>query len=166
MGNRERNTYVCQAITGALLEMLETRRLDDIGIGEITARAGVSRNSFYRNFRSKDAIVRRQIRTYLGEWKAEVDADDGADPKHLFVLLFEVVERHKDFFLLLRGAGLLYPLQDEFFSSFGPADEDDDVAAYSKAFFAYSTYGFLETWIRRGMRQTAREMGQMLRASE
>lgn len=57
MGNRERNTYVCQAITGALLEMLETRRLDDIGIGEITARAGVSRNSFYRNFRDRKSVV-------------------------------------------------------------------------------------------------------------
>lgn len=50
MGNQERNTYVCNAITEALLEMLKTRSLDSIRIGEITEKAQVSRNSFYRNF--------------------------------------------------------------------------------------------------------------------
>ena len=58
--------------------------------------------------------------------------------------------------------GSLYLLQDEFLRNFGPKNEDDEIAAYSKAFFTYSTYGFLETWIRRGMKRTAREMEQML----
>ena len=165
MGNQERNTYVCNAITDALLEMLKTRSLDSINIGEITEAAGVSRNSFYRNFESKEDIIRQRIRIYLNEWREQGEADHSDDPKQIYYLLFEAAERHKDFFLLLRNAGLLYLLQDEFFRNFGPKDEDDDIAAYSKAFFTYSTYGFLETWIRRGMKRTAQEMEQMLRGA-
>ncbi|MCI6638819.1 MAG: TetR-like C-terminal domain-containing protein [Bilifractor sp.] len=59
-------------------------------------------------------------------------------------------------------AGLLYLLQDEFFMAFGPSDDDNDIAAYSKAFFTYSTFGFLETWIRRGMKESAAEMEALL----
>ncbi|MCI6174844.1 MAG: TetR/AcrR family transcriptional regulator [Clostridiales bacterium] len=162
MGNQERNTFVCHAMTETLLDMLQTRKLNEIGIGELAKKAGVSRNSFYRNFGSKEAILRRRIRTYLDGWKKTADHDKSPDPKHLYALLFYTAEQHRDFFLLLKKAGLLYLLQDEFFAAFGPAEEDDDIAAYSKAFFAYSTFGFLETWIRRGMRQTASEMESLL----
>ena len=70
------------------------------------------------------------------------------------------------FFLILKNADLLYLLQDEFFKNYGPSEEDDEVSAYAKAFFAYSTYGFLETWIKRGMKQTAEEMESMLKNAD
>lgn len=162
MGNQERNSYVCRAITEALLEMLRDRKLHEINIGEITEKAAVSRNSFYRNFTSKEDILRKRIRQYLGEWKACTENESHTEPRHLYALLFYCAERHRDFFLTLKKAGLLYLLQDEFFLSFGPADDDNDLSAYSKAFFAYSTFGFLETWIRRGMKETAPEMEQLL----
>jgi len=162
MGNKERNSYVRNAITDALLEMLKTRDLSAITIGEITEKAQVSRNSFYRNFASKEDIIRQRILTYLNEWRNRMKSEKSADQKHIYFILFDIAEQHKDFFLLLRDTNLLYLLQDEFFKNFGPTDEDNEIAAYSKAFFTYSTYGFLETWIRRGMSRTAKEMKKML----
>ena len=90
----------------ALLEMLKTRSLDSINIGEITEKAQVSRNSFYRNFASKEDIIRQRIMTYLNEWHMQTEAEHFDDPKQIFCLLFEAAEKHKDFFLLLRDAGL------------------------------------------------------------
>ena len=165
MGNQERNTFVINAITGALLDQLQTKPLNSISIGEITAKANVSRNSFYRNFSAKEDIIRLRIRIYLNQWKS-LTSDQNGDPKEIFAQLFTVAEQHKDFFLILKNADLLYLLQDEFFKNFGPAEEDDDFSAYAKAFFAYSTYGFLETWIKRGMKQTAEEMKNMLKNTD
>ncbi len=162
MGNQERNSFVCGAITDALLELLHDKKIQEISIGEITEKAQVSRNSFYRNFTSKEDILRKRIRGYLAEWKKEAEAADNKDPKHLYALLFYRAEYHKEFFLTLKNAGLLYLLQDEFFMAFGPSDDDNDIAAYSKAFFTYSTFGFLETWIRRGMKESAAEMESLL----
>lgn len=166
MGNQERNTYVCNAITEALLNLLKAKRLDSINIGEITEEAQVSRNSFYRNFTSKEDIIRHRIRMYLQEWSSFVESTSNKDPSKIYGQLFSITEQHKDFFLLLKDARLLYLLQDEFFKKFGPAEEDDETAAYTKAFFAYSTYGFLETWIKRGMKQTAEEMENMLKKGD
>lgn len=163
MGNQERNTYVCNAITDTLLDLLKAKRLDSINIGEITEKAQVSRNSFYRNFKSKEDILRHRIRMYLQEWSSFLESTGSNDPSTIYGQLFTITEQHKDFFLLLKDAGLLYLLQDEFFKSFGPGEEDDEAVAYAKAFFAYSTYGFLETWIKRGMKQTAEEMENMLK---
>ena len=166
MGNQERNTYVCNAITEALLEMLKTRSLDSIRIGEITEKAQVSRNSFYRNFASREDIIRQRIMMYLNEWHDRTESEKSEDQRHVYFTLFDIAEQHRDFFLLLHNAGLLYLLQDEFFRNFGPTDEDSEIAAYSKVFFTYSTYGFLETWIKRGMKRSAKEMEAMLAGKE
>ena len=165
MGNMERNTFVINAITEALLDLLQIKSLNSISIGEITTRANVSRNSFYRNFSSKEDIIRLRIRTYLNQWSS-LTSDQNSDPKEIFAQLFTIAEQHKNFFLILKNADLLYLLQDEFFKNYGPSEEDDEVSAYAKAFFAYSTYGFLETWIKRGMKQTAEDMKNMLKNTD
>ena len=165
MGNQEKNTYVINAITEALLDLLQTKPLNSISIGEITTKANVSRNSFYRNFSAKEDIIRLRIRTYLNQWSS-LTSDQNSDPKEIFAQLFTVAEQHKNFFLILKNADLLYLLQDEFFKNYGPSEEDDEVSAYAKAFFAYSTYGFLETWIKRGMKQTAEDMKNMLKNTD
>ena len=57
MNNQDKNTYVKQQITTTLLELLKEKELSDINIGEITKKAQVSRNSFYRNYADKEDII-------------------------------------------------------------------------------------------------------------
>jgi len=61
MNNEDRNHYVKAQITKATLKLLKTKDLADISIGEITETAQVSRVSFYRNYDSKEAIVREKV---------------------------------------------------------------------------------------------------------
>lgn len=58
MNNQDKNTYVKQQITTTLLELLKEKELSDINIGEITKKAQVSRNSFYRNYADKEDIIK------------------------------------------------------------------------------------------------------------
>ena len=44
----------------------------------------------------------------------------------------------------------------------GPTKEDSNVWAYTKAFIAYGTFGWLQAWISRGMQESAEEMTQLL----
>ena len=57
MNNQDKNTYVKRQITNTLLELLKEKELSDINIGEITDKAEVSRNSFYRNYADKEDIT-------------------------------------------------------------------------------------------------------------
>ena len=54
---RKTNEAVIESIILSLTDLLEKKRFDDISIVEIITHAGVSRNSFYRNFKSKDDIL-------------------------------------------------------------------------------------------------------------
>jgi AcrR family transcriptional regulator len=46
-----------EALRGALLSLLETRPLDEIGIREIATEAGIGHATFYRHHPSKDALL-------------------------------------------------------------------------------------------------------------
>lgn len=45
---------------------------------------------------------------------------------------------------------------------FGSSDDGNNIAAYSKAFFSYSTFDFLDTWIRRETKESAVEIIQRM----
>lgn len=55
--NKESNQITKEAIETALLFLLEKKDLQQISISELVKKAGVSRNAFYRNYKSKEEIL-------------------------------------------------------------------------------------------------------------
>lgn len=62
MSNEGRNAYVIRHLTDALLKLLHKKPLQEISISELCAQAGVGRASFYRNFDSKEDILKTYLR--------------------------------------------------------------------------------------------------------
>ena len=60
---QEANEFVKECITTALLQIMEGKDFEAITITELTRKAGVGRVSFYRNFESKEDVIRQ----YLGK---------------------------------------------------------------------------------------------------
>lgn len=56
--NSEKSTFAKECMFLALKQLMEEKPFDEITISEITARAGVSRTTFYRNFNDKRDIIR------------------------------------------------------------------------------------------------------------
>lgn len=61
MSNEGRNAYVIGHITDALLKLLREKPIEAISISELCGLAGIGRASFYRNFNSKEDILRSYI---------------------------------------------------------------------------------------------------------
>ena len=57
VSNKESRKLTREALETALLLLLEKKTLSQITISELVAKAGVSRNAFYRNYKSKEAIL-------------------------------------------------------------------------------------------------------------
>ena len=57
LSNQESRHLTRESLETALLLLLKTKPLSQITISELVARAGVSRNAFYRNYKSKEAIL-------------------------------------------------------------------------------------------------------------
>ena len=159
MSNEGRNAYVVEQLTGALLELLREKPLADISISELCEQAGVGRASFYRNFQEKEDILRTYIYHLFKEWTGRLG--DGAPLDRLILAMFTHFEGRRDFYALLNERGLTGLLKDVILELCGFRPDQEAKAAYASAFAAYSLYGWVEVWFRRGMRESAAEMAAL-----
>lgn len=71
----ELNLEVKNAIAKALFLLLKEKSLTDITIKELVIKAGVARASFYRNFKTKEAVIQFYLNQILNDYKAKYKAD-------------------------------------------------------------------------------------------
>lgn len=160
--NEARNRYVVEGITNSMLKFLKDRPIAEISISEICQDAAVGRTSFYRNFETKEDIIKNHIRTLMTRWQEAYEADSRGSNAELYGSLFAYLKEYDDFFLLLKKRGLLYLFLEVYKERNGASAEDDNMWAYTKSFIAYGTYGWIEEWINRGMQESAEGMAKML----
>ena len=162
MNNIEKNTYVKKQITNALLSLLKSKELKDISISEVTSAAGVSRVSFYRNYKEKEDILREYIKRQLTNWMNDNNKQDSSGDESLGNI-FAYLTEYKDIYLLLSRRNLLYLLKDIIMETFGPKPDHRDFDAYTAAFVANGIYGWIEEWFIRGMQESGEEMTILLK---
>lgn len=162
--NEARNAYVTEHITDSVLKLLQEKPLNEISVSEIVNDAGVGRTSFYRNFNTKEDVVTSHIRNLIGEWSREYKASGNDSNAELYGSLFKHLKDHAGFYLLLKQRNLMHLFLEAFLEKNGPTGKDPNMWAYTKAFVAYGTYGWIGEWITRGMQESAETMAKLLSA--
>ncbi len=158
-----KNTYAIKHLTDALLALLQTMPLADISICTLCDTAGVSRASFYRNFETKEDILRTYLHHFFQNW-SDAQEKNGSLPLHETLgSLFAYLEQHKAFFLLLQRREQTVLMKDAVISICGPKPEQEKTEAYAKAYVAYTLYGWIEVWLQRGMRESAAEIAALFK---
>lgn len=165
MKEKQTFSYVKEQMTLALLDLMEENQFNDISITAITKKACVGRASFYRNFATKEDIIQQYLSVLLGNWKQEFESSGETEPTKLFTSLFEHLKRNSRTYLLLHENHLLYFLLDYIKSECGPRPGHTSRIAYQHAFFAYGLYGWIEEWIKRGMKESPENMGKLVEAT-
>ena len=164
--SNDKNTYVKRRITAALLELLKEKKLSDISITELTAKAEVGRVSFYRNFDSKEAILKEESDRLILEWGRLYESDPNSSPETLFPSLFDFYREHREFYMTLYRAGMSSVMMETILQTIKITPEMANLEAYLKSFWAYGIYGWLIEWIKRGMRENGRELTELFRLAK
>ena len=86
--------------------------LGEISICELCSGAGVGRTSFYRNFESKEDILKAYIRQLFLDWTEKWEKEAECPVEELVRRIFSHVEEHRVFYSLLNERGLVYLLKD------------------------------------------------------
>lgn len=162
MNNQDKNTYVKQQITTALLELLKDKELSEIKIGEITTKANVSRNSFYRNYTDKEDIIKKYVYHLLSVWDKEWKKMNSDSNAKLFGQLFMYLKQHDKTIILIQKRGLFHLFKESYLSIWGPTETMDNMAAYTVVFIANGVLGWIEEWLKRGMCESAETMSSLL----
>ena len=110
------NAQVIHSITDTLLSLLKTQMMEEIRIVDLVRLAGVSRNSFYRNFKDKDDVLRHYISEVTDIWyqKANLDFLSYKKDYQFFIPLLHYLHEHRDLASILIRNGKLILLKEEF----------------------------------------------------
>ena len=163
MSNEGRNAYVIEHITQALLQLLQEKDLGEISISELCRRAGIGRASFYRNFTSREEILRAHIRGLFRQWVDRGALGENPPLSELLRALFAHFEEHRAFYELLNRRDLVFLLKDVLVGLCGLQPAQTKQEAYARAYVVYALYGWIEVWFQRGMQETAEEIAALFR---
>lgn len=163
-------------VFGALLSLLGKKPYDEIKIASITEEAGVARQSFYRNFESKDDIVCQYFLTLLDDYTDALTVRYGNIPicdfantvtdetiRDVLTIFFETLLTRREDILRLRDASLSRMFYDavrrytQMLRTKSGAGGD-----YQISFQLGGIAELTIDWIDREMRETPREMGIIL----
>jgi AcrR family transcriptional regulator len=145
-----------------LLELIEEKDYSQISITELTGKADIARQTFYRNYDSMDDILLSRMKEILDDYleKAQGDLKARSDPywDSEVKLLIEVWQENMALFKALQKAGLAFQalgkLSDFFTQLHMQAQglhELDDRHQYLVYYLAGGVYTVLYKWVENDM---------------
>jgi len=92
----------------SMLDLLNTKEFEKISIIEIIKHAGVSRNSFYRNFKDKEDILARYVESITEEFirEASISVFEVSWTVYIKAILEHMYENRNFVMLLLKNKKL------------------------------------------------------------
>ena len=157
-------------ITEALLELMQTVPFSKISIRDIVDRAGLTRQTFYHNFESKEEVlIHKQDELFDGFFQYLVD-NKIATAENLIWFYFRYWQRNVEFVKLLEKNNLTSIMAYRFPEYFKiiqviylrDKDLSDTEAEYIYSFIAGAMINLLLTWVRGGMVLNPREMASLV----
>ena len=94
-------------IAEALFEKLAVYELDEISVSEVVAKAGVSRNTYYRHFSTKRSVLTFYIEELLREYLQGVEERGISDVEGILNYYFSFWGDRKEYVVVLRRRQLL-----------------------------------------------------------
>ena len=157
-------------ITKALLELMMAKPYEKISITEIAEEADVVRRTFYRNFESKEDVIKTYIESIFKGFISSVKENETLDTQEVAKGFFEYMNRHKVFLKLLHEHDMfdliLHVFEERIFENqesdwLDPSKENDMFVKYSRSFFIAGLWYMLETWLKSGMLETPEELASI-----
>ena len=166
MNNQEKNTYVRTQLLTTLLDMMKKEDFNSISISSLVAEAKVGRASFYRNYSTKEDILRDEAERLNKELELIRKDDNPYDVRLKLIRTLDFYKAHEDFYSTLYKAGQTKIIQDSIVNEEAISKDNSVVRAYISSAFSYLIYGWIIEWIKRGMKETSDEIIAMFESTK
>ena len=112
--------------------------------------------SFYRNFASKEDILTKAFHSAFEQFLTENHDEKELSSYFIFyngnkVLVDNIYRANKQQLII-----------DQLLSAFGYSNDLPLEAGYSVSYFAYFIFSFLDTWYKRGMKETPKQIERIM----
>lgn len=150
----------------ALIQMLETTPIDEISVKDLTARAGVSRMTYYRYFKEKKEILQFYMQYLLDGFLKE-------EATHPFIFQsyehiyhsFKYFERYKLFAKVLLATGMESVMLDalnSYTSQLSSFKRNDPNTMFAFYFYAGALYNVYLKWVQEDTKTPPEELARII----
>lgn len=146
---QEANAFVKECITTALIKMMGEHSFESISITNLVECAGVARVSFYRNFTSKEDVIKQHLDFLIREWGREFEKTGALST--LNESLIKYYYKHRDFYLLLYKHNLSAMIYENIREALQIDSVEESNERFRRAVWAGAIFGWIDEWARRGM---------------
>lgn len=153
LSNEKSNQLTRSKIRDALSGLLKKKSYDKISITDIVSTAGVSRNSFYRNYKEKEDIV-LEMSADFGKGLLGIVGNEAArkDVKEWFVMILNEIQSNKDLMKIMFKCGitkfLMFGKKQLVDMIFEPQNKND---YYQMCAYLGSVISIIYAWIENDM---------------
>ncbi len=158
-------------ITEALLALMHQYPYSEITVKQIILEARLARKTFYRNFKSKDDVLRSMIKRTVGEYFDIVSTTQG----DMLTTAFSFADRNRELLMLLGKNNMFHiilqctneylpQLRESRLSQLTPSVSlfDGPDADYLMMFNIGAVWNVTALWVSRGMTDPPEKVTQML----
>ncbi|MGN0469166.1 MAG: TetR/AcrR family transcriptional regulator [Acutalibacteraceae bacterium] len=163
VSNEEAKRFSKECIFTSLLSLMEQKPFDKISITEIAQNAGVSRNAVYRNFNTKEDILKDSISGITAGFIKSLKTLPIDSYDDYTLEIFRHLNETKDIGLTVMKAGMTHVLFDSFMMFKGLFDVDDRIKSYYENYRIGAIFYMYITWLENGCTETPEELMQILK---
>ena len=162
LSNEARTAYTIEHITAALLELLKDCPFSEITVSEICSHARVGRASFYRNFESKEDVLKKWLDQVTDNFvSGSAISLERDSPTEYFTKLFTHMMEYREICFILHKAGLTQLLRDEFDRRF-LLSYREVYGEFKSCFLSGGIFNIVISWLVRGCPETPGEIAGKL----
>lgn len=163
------NARVIREIEDAFFALLNEKNFSEITVTDLIRKSGVARVSYYRNFDSKEDIIRKYFKQLREEIESalEYSAEKFGDNlnRHLLAkhLSFYLKEKHNMLILYDNGFGTMMLEEANYYIEDALGDmPNDSIERYRLYFATGAMFNAMIQWLKSGARETPGEMAQII----
>lgn len=164
IANQEAKQVTKEAIEEALLILMEEKPLNNISISELTRKAGVSRNAFYRHYQTKEALFHKMIkRATLKVVKGLQRFNFQTERYQAWLYLFKQAKENARLLKIILKYNMLQWIYDIIINRLNKfrKQNESNQNQYRNSFWSQAVLSVLGRWISEGMVVPEEEMAAM-----
>ena len=164
MNNEEQKVFFRQCIYKALIKLMKMKKFNEISISEICSVAGVSRMTYYRNYKNKEDILIEYLDEAFQRYYMELSKKTPLCNHDFAISFFNYVYEGRDYFEAVVNAGLSSFFLDKFCTYIDELLSLIEIkpSEYMNSFISGGLYKILVQWLNNGLDKTPEEMAGIL----
>ena len=152
-------------IFDAFKYLLKTKSYDEISVCDITEKAGVSRMSFYRNFKSKDDLLYQGIDVIFNNLRKDFQKSENKSIYTISKLIFETFKNYKEELFSIANNKITQHIIEavpEKLKENTATDYMNKTSKYVPVFYYGALTTVLFNWLKSGAEETPDEMAKLI----